>query len=82
MQRLGAVVTSADGDSPRVEHRGDVVGMHTVELEREQGKFATRDEMAEAIIEWLENADEGSIYGIGADGDSTYNTTMWEVEQA
>lgn len=53
----------------------------TVELEREQGKFATRDEMAEAIIEWLQNADEGSIYGIGADGDSTYNTTQWEVEQ-
>lgn len=53
----------------------------TVELEREQGKFATRDEMAEEIIEWLQNADEGSIYGIGADGDSTYNTTQWEVEQ-
>jgi len=53
----------------------------TVELEREQGKFATRDEMAEAI-EWLEGADEGSVYGIGADGDSTYNTTLWEVEQA
>lgn len=53
-----------------------------VELERESGKFASRDEMAEAIIEMLEGADEGSIYGIGADGDSTYNTTSWEVEES
>lgn len=54
----------------------------TVDLEREEGKFASRDEMAEAIIEWLEGADEGAIYGIGADGESTYNTVSWEVEEA
>lgn len=54
----------------------------TVELERETGKFATRDEMAEAIIEWLEAADEGTIDGIGADGESTYNTTSWQVEES
>lgn len=53
----------------------------TVELEREEGKFAGRDEMAEEIIGWLENADEDTIYGIGADGESTYNTTLWEVEE-
>lgn len=56
--------------------------MVTVEIEREAGKFASRDEMAEAVVEWLENADEGSIYGIGVDGDSTYNTISWEVEEA
>jgi len=54
----------------------------SVELEREEGKFASREEMADAIREWLEGADEGAIYGIGADGDSTYNTTSWEVDEA
>lgn len=53
----------------------------TVEVEREEGKFAGRDDMAEAIIEWLESADEGSIDGIGVDGSSTYTTTLWEVEE-
>jgi hypothetical protein len=50
-----------------------------VELEREEGKFASRDEMAEAIIEWLESANEQSVDGIGADGESTYEVTVWEV---
>lgn len=54
----------------------------TVEVEREEGKFASREEMAEAIIEWLESADEGSIDGIGADAESTYTTTLWEVEES
>ena len=53
----------------------------TVELEREQGKFASRDEMGETLIEWLEGADEGAIYGIGADGESNYNTITWDVEE-
>lgn len=54
----------------------------TVELEREEGKFASREEMADAIREWLEGADEGSIYGLGADGESTYATASWEVDEA
>ncbi len=54
-----------------------------VELERDEGKFASRAEMADAIREWLEGADEGAVYGIGADGgESTYNTTSWEVDEA
>lgn len=53
-----------------------------VELERESGKFATREEMAEQLLDWLENADQGTLDGIGADGDSTYETTNWEVEEA
>lgn len=69
-------------------HREDRIMAHTftftvtVEVEREHGRFASREDMAEAITEWLENADEGTIDGIGADGDSTYNTISWEVEEA
>ena len=36
----------------------------TVEVERESGKFAPRDEIAEQISEWLEAADEGQVCGI------------------
>ena len=42
-----------------------------VEVEREQGKFASREELAEAITEVLSNAGEGeSLSGIGADPDA------------
>lgn len=54
----------------------------TVEVERESGKFAARDEISEQITEWLEGADEGSIDGIGADGESSYSTISWTVEEA
>lgn len=53
----------------------------TVEVERESGKFAPRDEIAEQISEWLEAADEGQVCGIGADGESDYDVTNWSVEQ-
>ena len=53
----------------------------TVELEREAGKFASRDEISAALIEWLESADEGVVDGIGADGESSYTTISWEVEE-
>jgi hypothetical protein len=51
-----------------------------VELSRESGKFASRDEMAEALRDELEGP--GSVYGIGADGDSTYTVESWDVEDA
>jgi hypothetical protein len=54
----------------------------TVELERESGKFASRDEMAESIIGEIESMDPGYVSGIGADGDSEYQITNWEVEEA
>jgi hypothetical protein len=53
-----------------------------VELERTEGKFASRDEMAEEILGWLENANEGEVSGIGADCASTYEITAWDVEGA
>jgi hypothetical protein len=47
-----------------------------VEVERTEGKFASRDEIAEAIQEALANAGEGeSLSGLGADGDSEYEIT-------
>ena len=53
-----------------------------VEVERESGKFASRDEMTEELISCLEGANEGSISGIGADGDSEYTVTSWTVEES
>lgn len=53
----------------------------TVTLERSTGKFAARDEMAEAIISELEGADPGGVYGIGADGASDYEVTDFQVEE-
>lgn len=53
----------------------------TVTTERTEGKFAPRDEQAEALAEMLEGANEGSIDGIGADGESSYEITDWSVEE-
>ncbi len=53
----------------------------TVELDRTEGKFASREEVVESLTEWLENANQASIYGIGADGESTYEVINWDVEE-
>lgn len=53
----------------------------TIELERTEGKFAARDEMSEQLVEWLENANEQDLYGLGADGESTYTVEAWNVEE-
>jgi hypothetical protein len=53
-----------------------------VELERVQGKFAGKDEIAEAIAEMIEGANESSVDGVGADGDSEYEIVSWEVTQS
>ena len=53
----------------------------SVELNRVSGKFASRDEMLEALIGMVEGADEGQVDGIGADGESNYTIDMWEVEE-
>lgn len=50
-----------------------------VEVERVQGKFASRDEIAEQLREAVKGADPGSVDGVGADGDSEYEVTSWEV---
>ena len=53
----------------------------TVTLSRIEGKFASRDEMVEALISELEGADPGSIDGLGADGSSSYEVESFEVEE-
>ncbi|GAA4660363.1 hypothetical protein [Arthrobacter cryoconiti] len=50
-----------------------------VSTERTEGKFASREDQAQAILEELEGADPSEISGIGADGDSTYEIVNWEV---
>lgn len=54
----------------------------TVELNRESGKFASREELAEQLTEALESANPGSVDGVGADSDSTYAVDDWSVEEA
>lgn len=53
-----------------------------VEVTREQGKFATREDMADQIREALEGADPGGLYNLGDDGNSDYMVDSWEVEDA
>ena len=53
-----------------------------VEVERTQGKFASRDEISAAVVEMLDGADEGTVDGVGADGDSEYEIVSWEVTAA
>jgi hypothetical protein len=47
-----------------------------VEVERTEGKFASKVEIAERIMEALESADEGTWEG---DDGGQYETTVWEV---
>jgi len=52
----------------------------TVEVERESGKFMTRDEVAEQIQEAIEGADPGQVDG-GPDGDSVMTVITWDVSE-
>lgn len=47
-----------------------------VEVERESGKFASRDDIGEALVEAVQEADLSSL---GVDGDSIYNIIEAEV---
>lgn len=53
----------------------------TVETERESGKFASADEIAEAIIAAIDEANPGQIDGIGADSESVYTIETFEAEE-
>lgn len=59
-------------------HRFSVV--IEVQVERTEGKFASRDEIAEAVQEALANAGEGeTLSGLGVDGTSEYEIISSEV---
>jgi hypothetical protein len=47
-----------------------------VEVQRNEGKFATRDELAEQLREAIEGADPGSLEG---ENGGQYETTDWSV---
>jgi hypothetical protein len=49
-----------------------------VKVSRSEGKFATRDEIAEQIVEALESADPGSYEG---DNGGEYATESWDVSE-
>lgn len=53
-----------------------------VEVERVEGKFASRDEIADVIAEALGEANPENIDGIGTDGGGEYEVTLWEVDEA
>lgn len=53
-----------------------------VEVERQEGKFASRDEVLEALTSALEEAqDNAGLDGLGADGLSVYEATDWSVTE-
>lgn len=54
----------------------------TIEVERESGKFASRDEISEAIGDALGDAvDSIDLDGIGPDGESVYVVSDSNVEE-
>lgn len=53
-----------------------------VEVERVTGKFASRDEIVEALSTAIEEGIGGAdLYGLGADGESEYEVTDISVEE-
>ncbi len=50
-----------------------------VEVQRVEGKFAAKDEIADYLREEIEGMDPGEVDGVGADGDSRYEITVWSV---
>lgn len=50
----------------------------TVEVERTEGKFASRDEIAEKIVEAIEDADPGQI---DTDDGAVYEIVSFEADQ-
>lgn len=52
----------------------------TVEVEREEGKFASRDDIEAFIRDHLDDSDPGTVDGVGADGTSVYQVTEWSVD--
>jgi hypothetical protein len=50
-----------------------------VEVERESGKFASRDEINDVLVEALGEAESADLDGLGSDGESVYTITSFEV---
>jgi len=50
-----------------------------VELERDEGKFASRDDLSEQLVEALEGADPGTLEGENGGQYSVMELTVEEV---
>jgi len=55
--------------------------MVTVELRKESGKFAPREELVDAVREQIEQAAGEGVDGVGADGESVYVVDDLLVEE-
>lgn len=51
-----------------------------VEVERLEGKFASRDEIEQAIMYALTDANPYQFDDLGADAASSYEISSWEVD--
>ena len=49
-----------------------------VEVERDEGKFASRDELSEQFLDAIESADPGSVEG---DNGGQYSVIAWVVAE-
>lgn len=49
----------------------------SVTVERQEGKFASKDELRDQCRDALESSDPGTVEG---DNGGVYNTTEWTVE--
>lgn len=68
------------------EPEDNVVSIHeftvTVEVSRVSGKFATRDEITDALREGIEQgANDADVYGLGPDGESEYQIDDVNIEE-
>lgn len=53
-----------------------------VSVERESGKFASREEIAERLVDLVKNALDGeTLHGLGTDGDSVYEVAEATTEE-
>jgi hypothetical protein len=52
-----------------------------VEVERDEGLFAGRDEIGDEITAALEGADPGTISGVGANSTSSYSVVSFDVSE-
>jgi hypothetical protein len=51
----------------------------TIELTHISGKFASRDDMTESLVDQIIDLELSSVDDIGEDGTTSYEVTTWEV---
>lgn len=52
----------------------------TVQLDRTEGKFASREELADELVAQIEASEPYGVSGVGADGMSEYEVSDYQVE--